>query len=1302
MPTLKLEDGATIFIPDESPETIKEYTEAYNKTKQGETGVLGDIGRGLFLVGPQKAVQGLAETGSSIIDFIADTDLTADVKEHFDRVAYEKPKTQAGEIASFFGQFGIPGLGAAGVLTRYGKAKGTFNKAKGALGFGVVDGAVATDDTVTISDLVLDSESDEERLARLDGSEAAAKRLLDKMNVAAEASAFVFGLPLALSGTKAAAKKSVDLVAPAASHIAKIGLSAQGKLSAKGLDESLLNTNRTFYDRLKNLFTFKRDKPTVAVAKAMGAKTATVLAAQDAVNDAFQNIIRTVNKTNKGSSSQTQKMQLARDIEDYMFPRVKIDFEFPNLSQTEARSAAKSLKEQALTRIKNLETDGGLYKGIDLPEGLKISELLESTRSEFDNLSNSVLKAGDSTADEFTNLFINTELRDAIKENMGLYGTRVYKAFIDSGFKMDPKLKQEAIEQIMRTHGVDEQTARSALNDLVIPKAKNKDAIGVESADAFVDSLRVDKGILKGRNLDSLEKVRKALGEVAGYTQSTPEAALNNTALMASLTASRLATLTAKSKVYDDIFKLDKNAAALGEKKFLRDQSYFDNKRITTSKEGNINVAFDTVGPDDVPIKFKQFNQEHGSLNGKFIRADFFDAITRASSDIQANPLANLGWYKPIIGIKSASQYGKTVLSPGAQIRNFTSIPFFALLNGNVGNTGRYMDAVQTTFSGLINPKTKKLNENILKELREEGLIQVGGGGRLAEIRDLANLSFEGTRGGTVLSRVGNIPGIKQTDKFLQKTYSMTDNAARVFSYMGEKKRFLQAMKNNTDGFVPVQAVKNMTRYADLVELNAFGKPVIRPSSIINKFGDDGLEMFARAEAGDIAQQTVQNYQRTMGFVDRLKLAPVGNFVAFPAEIFRNTGNAVARGIREVASENPEIQKIGMRRLTGATFTLGGTGYALERIGTTLTGVDQEKVEAYKRSYGMPWDKTATLIPVASDKDGNPTQFFNFSYMNPYDYLNRPVNRVFMEVAEGNRNEESLLRTFYDGTTGAIAELSNSFVEPAFSIQAVLDSANGRTATGRRIWGESDTVGDRIAKSLLYVTEQTLPSITPFTLASDLGTDGGIGVDVRPKDFPKAVFGLTGGKGEDLKTKAGQDLDVADTMVQAFSGFKVVKPQIDRTLLFRGFEASREIRDATNQFNSYLRQFEPREAEQYLNAYINSNEKRFRTFRDLYTAIDDAKTLGLSEREIETQLKKAKVANYKDVMRNRFRPIELNTDILRASPAPQDIRTPINIIERDLRQQNLEGQFRDPRQPNQSAGAQILRQQELEKLVGGT
>ena len=87
-------------------------------------------------------------------------------------------------------------------------------------------------------------------------------------------------------------------------------------------------------------------------------------------------------------------------------------------------------------RIKNLETDGGLYKGIDLPEGLKISELLESTRSEFNNLSKSVLKAGDSTADEFTNLFINTELRDAIKENIAQ----------SKNINMDPRKSHKSTE----------------------------------------------------------------------------------------------------------------------------------------------------------------------------------------------------------------------------------------------------------------------------------------------------------------------------------------------------------------------------------------------------------------------------------------------------------------------------------------------------------------------------------------------------------------------------------------------------------------------------------------------------------------------------------------------------------------------------------------------------------------------------------------------------------------------------------------------------------------------------------------
>ena len=150
-----------------------------------------------------------------------------------------------------------------------------------------------------------------------------------------------------------------------------------------------------------------------------------------------------------------------------------------------------------------------------------------------------------------------------------------------------------------------------------------------------------------------------------------------------------------------------------------------------------------------------------------------------------------------------------------------------------------------------------------------------------------------------------------------------------------------------------------------------------------------------------------------------------------------------------------------------------------------------------------------------------------------------------------------------------------------------------------------------------------------------------------PKNFPRAVFSSTNKQGDDQKIldRMGNEIDVAETLVQAFSGFKVVKPQIDKTLRYRGFEANDAIRDATNQFNRLLRSTDRNTAEQYLQGYINQNEKRYRVLRDLYTSIEDARKLGLSEQEIEKQLKDAKVANYRDVMRGIFRPIDVSREL---------------------------------------------------------
>ena len=50
---------------------------------------------------------------------------------------------------------------------------------------------------------------------------------------------------------------------------------------------------------------------------------------------------------------------------------------------------------------------------------------------------------------------------------------------------------------------------------------------------------------------------------------------------------------------------------------------------------------------------------------------------------------------------------------------------------------------------------------------------------------------------------------------------------------------------------------------------------------------------------------------------------------------------------------------------------------------------------------GPPWSKNSTLVPTSVDDDGNLTGYVDFSFTNPYDYLQRPIQGVFNAVVNG-------------------------------------------------------------------------------------------------------------------------------------------------------------------------------------------------------------------------------------------------------------------------------------------------------------
>jgi len=1291
MPTITFDDGSSSYIPDKKPETIAEAKRRYELSKKGDASVLGDVGR-QAVRGLQKIGEGAATTLTSGIDLFADTDLTKDVTEYYQSIDPGEAETTAGEVTRYMVQFGLPGFGVAGVLSRYNK----MGKINSAIAGGIVDGAVATDDVQTLADtFITKSESDQDRLARLSGAEAAKARLTDRLEVAGEGAAFILGLPLAGKLALAVGGTAVDALAPAASFATK-ALTSNRK--SDELQKTAFDSNTGMASNIKKFFTFAGERPDNLTAQAMATKTFQVKAAQEAVDATFDTVINTTQKAvNQGTINQTNALALSRNIEDFMFPKIRIDFQSPNMKAVEKIKEARKLQKQAEQNIKDLENKYINYNSMGLGKGLEISTLLKNNRDVFDTYSQNVLNYSDETVDGFMHLFIPKELREAIAENAGLYGTRAYKAMVDNTYTINPEFQKKAIKEIQDTFGINQEQAYREFSSLLNPGPKNKNAFSFETDQMILQGLNADKGILKGRTLTNLPQTRRALGESAGYLQGDWKSALNNTKLTASVTSQRLSSLVAKTEMFNNLKQLDDVADKTGGVKFLKP------KEFGMSQDGTFAKEITEPNPKNPreQVTFKQFDDDAGALAGSYARADVHDALMDAVTDQKSNWGILGKTYTGFLGIKAASQYGKTVLSPGAQVRNFTSIPFFSLLNGNVGTTGRFADAVSTSFAGLFDPKKRILKADKIQELIEEGIMQKGGA-NLGEIKEIAKLASDEFKLAAQIGKAKDASSIK----IFEKAYGMTDDAGRVFGYLNEKERFMQALIKESDSLVPIEASKNIIKFADDIQAGR-GGAMIRPSEIISKYGDEGLEMFVRGEMGEVAANTIQNYQRVVPIVGEvIRRSPFGNFVAFPAEIMRNTSNAVSRGIKELASDNKELQKIGMRRLTGAVATTTALPTGLVALGSALTGVNKEKIDSYKRSFAAPWDRTASLIPIASDKDGNPTQFINFSYMNPYDYLKRPITRVMQEVANGERDEEKLQKILYYGVSGAVGEMFQPFVEPAFSLQAINDSKRGETSTGKKIWGVSDTVGDKVAKGMYHFADTAIPTISPYRIQPNLGADKGVfGVsppDLVQKNFPRAVFGSTNKKGEDkILDRMGNVIDVEETLVQAFSGLKVVKPQVERSLRYRGFEANDSIRDATNTFNRLLRSNDPQQAEELLQGYMNQNENRFKALRDLYTSIEDARILGLSEQQIKQQLKDANVANYETVMRGIFKPITVDQGLVREARMKGTQVSPaaFPVAESRLRQ-DLTGKFINPLDIERSRAAQVLREEEERKLIG--
>ena len=1249
MISVKLPDGRSVQVNTDDENVAKSTARKYLKENPNiqraaqvgkeDVSAVGDILRGVG-AGIVGAVEGISTLPVEAFDLITGSEegSAEELRKFFNKY---KPDTSTGigEAARFITQFAAPG-GLAVKAAKSMRAKKAIESkgfdATDVATFGIADIAATTPDVETLGDFFEAGPTQRVDTQDLIGAELAAANLSNRLRVAAEGAAVVLGVPaiaklgIVSVGRGADALAKTDMVKAAAQAIKDPNTPFHGVGVKPDLeDPTFFQKNlQTMKKKAREYLTFQGNMPDRFVKQYNQAKVAEVSAHNNKVRQAVGELDDTMSFINKnaGLFNDQDRSKILNTVNDYLFAEP-----IRRGSQVIDREAVKLGAEKELKEIDKIISKN-MPKSLFGKKELSLFKPTQKIRSSIDGLSGSVKDMIDDSIIEDS---LKSSLSQTIQDNKTYYGIRLYRAFKDPSYQPTKPQEEAAIEELVAmtkelppNEALNPEGAKAVLNEMLQSKFSNANMTpsGVIDPETLTG---IAQGPLKGRRLDDLPAVRDFLGEYTGAKEvagrlrpeiirarDVGEQELGLRTKMVD-TVDVLSKIIAKKKYFDNLVDYN-DALPPGANKFLFDKI----------PEGARAGAYSRIGAEGTdPLAEVSVNarQRFGKLAGKYVLNEYKAAFEDLPKyfNTEALPL-----YSTFLGLKGVSQIAKTVLSPITQIRNATTAGFFALANGNVGNADALVDSVATVFSNIANKRvsfgksrpTKKDIEKYYNELVDLGVINTNA--KIGEFESLLNDAVETTQYMPGLANKGFNYARNIQNTLAGKLYQGSDDIWKTYSYEMELNKLKNVFKNNKDASIPVSDPRNFTEFGPTISGN---------------LPDNVLENVLKREAAEIVKDTVPNYARVPEAIKQLRRLPFGNFVAFPAEIIRTSGNILGRAIKELASESPEIRSIGMKRLLGSMSVNAGIPATLYSAGLLLTGADNDQVQAYKRSAAYEWDRNSTLIPIATDKEGKITDLYNFSYTNPYDYMARPFKAVYNAVQNGITAEKDLTEIAFDssfGESGAFYEFFAPFMDESIITEKVFDVTRNKTSFGADVWNVADPLGLKFAKGFAHLADGIVPGASPVDLKADVASP--LYLDFSVREFPKAIGAVVGVDPEKTVGRQGYQIDAAQEFTEALTGVKSLKPRLDRTLYYRGLEAAREVREAARIFNQVAKSRGNKSAEDITKAFITANEQRFKALRDLNLAVQDARTLGLSTPEITKPLKEAKTPNLNFVLAGRF------------------------------------------------------------------
>ena len=365
------------------------------------------------------------------------------------------------------------------------------------------------------------------------------------------------------------------------------------------------------------------------------------------------------------------------------------------------------------------------------------------------------------------------------------------------------------------------------------------------------------------------------------------------------------------------------------------------------------------------------------------------------------NPVAS-GLLSGIARTQGTLKLNKTVLSPIAHLRNALGATQAVLASGNTIGT---LPELIKTVTAVGSKQARQELKDLAKDAKALGVTSTSV--ELEQI--LTRLGRDMSEDPALIEKIFSL-GISGTKagKLATKVYGKTDDIGKILTFAAER-RFQQNLFKNL----------NKTQIKDYLAESGF----------------ESQEQAIRELAARNTLNVMPVYSRVPAFTEALRGIPViGNFTAYPLEVFRNSFKILQLGAKEIDQGfrlgSNELVTRGATRIASIS-TVAAAPYAVAAYLNTTN--EHEKLVESLRDFVMPWHQNGAIVIDKIDKETGTVEYKDLAYSNPL----QPITKVGATIVKGLSEQQPSVELLTDVGKTALGELVGPYTDKSLTNTAV-------------------------------------------------------------------------------------------------------------------------------------------------------------------------------------------------------------------------------------------------------------------------